>query len=113
MELPKVDAEVEEPDNEWLYESTRQWGDQLIHYLNYQGRTIERKRLVPGLRAVRERAGLSQKALGEMVGLSRRAIVNYERGEISRGRVTPETLHKLAGALGVPPRDLVGEPDVR
>ena len=101
IELPKVEADVEEPDDEWLYESHRDPGKQLIHYLRYQGRTFTRKRFVPGLRAARERAGLSQKDLGKLVGLGRHAIANYERGEIKRGRVQPEMLHKLAAALGV------------
>lgn len=49
------------------------------------------------LREIRERKGYSLGELAEMVGVSRRAIYGYERGEIDP---TPEVALKLEEALG-------------
>jgi transcriptional regulator with XRE-family HTH domain len=51
------------------------------------------------IREIRERSGLSQRALAERSGLSPNAISRIERGESSP---TVSSLHQLATALGVP-----------
>jgi transcriptional regulator with XRE-family HTH domain len=48
------------------------------------------------LREMRERAGLSQRALAEMVGMTQMSIFRIERGK--SGNV--ETLAKIAGVMG-------------
>ncbi len=60
------------------------------------------------LRLLRQRRGLSQRALARLCGLSANAI-----GLIERGTTSPSvsTLHRLALALGVPIADLFNEPD--
>jgi transcriptional regulator with XRE-family HTH domain len=52
----------------------------------------------------RRRAGLSQESLGFMASLHRTEISAIERGE---GVARIDTLIKLAGALSVPPGDLL------
>src|SRR5260370_37293220 len=52
------------------------------------------------IRAARERVGLTQEALGELVGLGRTSITNIERG---RQRMTVHTLLGLAPAAGEGP----------
>jgi transcriptional regulator with XRE-family HTH domain len=51
------------------------------------------------IRAMRRQQGLSQRALAASCGLSFNAISKIERGESSP---TVATLHRLAGALGIP-----------
>ena len=51
------------------------------------------------LRLHRKAAGLSQKELAEVAGLSRRGISDLERGV--RRRPYPATLRRLIGALGL------------
>jgi transcriptional regulator with XRE-family HTH domain len=51
------------------------------------------------LRVHRKAAGLSQKELAEVAGLSRRGISDLERGV--RRRPYPATLRRLIGALGL------------
>ncbi|MGI6252100.1 MAG: helix-turn-helix transcriptional regulator [Aminivibrio sp.] len=58
------------------------------------------------LRALRERAGLTQLELGEMVDMSRFAIIDYESG---RRSPTFETTRKLARALDCSLSDLDGD----
>jgi putative transcriptional regulator len=55
------------------------------------------ERLANGIKAEREKAALTQAALAEMVGVSRKTINTVENGVF-----TPSTLLalKLAGALG-------------
>jgi transcriptional regulator with XRE-family HTH domain len=59
------------------------------------------------VRAARERVGLTQEALGELVGLGRTSITNIERG---RQRMTVHTLFGLAAAVGEVPAALLPNP---
>ena len=56
------------------------------------------------IRAARERVGLTQEALGDLVGLGRTSITNIERG---RQRMTVHTLFGLADAVGEVPAALL------
>lgn len=58
------------------------------------------------LRACRNRADISQEALGEIASLRRTEIGLLERGEREPGL---STIIKLASALSVPLHELVGE----
>jgi len=60
------------------------------------------------VRQCRERVGLSQEALGEIIGLSRSSIVELEGG---RRKVDVTVLRALARALGTSPLGLFGEED--
>lgn len=53
-------------------------------------------------KALRQTAGLTQQALGNMAGTSLRAIAKYEAGEIDLGRIEVKTAIKLAVALKIP-----------
>ena len=53
-------------------------------------------------KALRKAAGLTQQALGDMAGTSRRAIAKYEAGDIDLGQIEVKTAIKLAAALGIP-----------
>src|SRR5262249_14124528 len=55
------------------------------------------------LRALREQRGWTRRELSELAGVSQEAIYTHERG---RKRPRPDTLRRLAGALGVSPADL-------
>jgi len=55
---------------------------------------------------MRRRAHLSQEQLAEKADLTTNYIGEIERAE---KKITLETLEKIAGALGVHVRDLVGE----
>jgi transcriptional regulator with XRE-family HTH domain len=57
------------------------------------------------IRAERIKAGLSQEQLAEKADLARNYIGNIERAEY---KVTVEVLVRIANALGVKVRDLVG-----
>ncbi|MGL3198811.1 MULTISPECIES: helix-turn-helix domain-containing protein [Curtobacterium] len=59
------------------------------------------------LRRLRSGAGLSQAALAERSGVSRRTIINLEAGDANVGLTT---LDQLAGALGSSFTDLVAAP---
>lgn len=59
------------------------------------------------LRAARQSAGLSQAALADASGISRRMIVALEQGDAN---VSLASLDKLAAALGVGFVDLVADP---
>ncbi len=48
--------------------------------------------------------GWSQEKLAEMSGIAATGVVRLEKGEISRPRIG--TLTKIAGALGIDPREL-------
>ena len=56
------------------------------------------------IRVARERVGLTQEALGQLVGLGRTSITNIERG---RQRMTVNTLFDVATALGEPAANLL------
>jgi transcriptional regulator with XRE-family HTH domain len=60
--------------------------------------------LLPGLRPARQCLGLTQRQLGARAGLGQGTVSKLERSE--RGAY-PQTLRKLAGALGVSPAYLV------
>jgi transcriptional regulator with XRE-family HTH domain len=60
------------------------------------------------LRRLRRRAGLSQVALAEASGISRRMIVNLEGGDTN---VSLSSLDRLAEALGVGFVQIVSDPD--
>ena len=59
---------------------------------------------LPGLRPARQRLGLTQRQLATRANLGQGTVSKLERSE--RGAY-PQTLQKLAVALGVPPADLV------
>ena len=67
---------------------------------------IERSRStpLPGLAALRRRRGLTQRQLGEISGVAHTTVQKLE--SLSRGAY-PQTLRKLAMALGVEPKDLL------
>lgn len=56
-----------------------------------------------GLRELRLNAVMTQKELAEKAGVSKQTVVMIESGRI---RPYPQTLRKLAEALGVPPTAL-------
>ena len=62
------------------------------------------------LRRLRQRAGLSQVALAQASGISRRMIVNLEGGETN---ISLSSLDHLAEALGARLVDLVSDPDAK
>jgi transcriptional regulator with XRE-family HTH domain len=65
-------------------------------------RTAPQPEPVTPLRAARTRAGLTQLQLAVKAGLHLATVAIAERG----ARMSPETLRKLAGALGVPSEEL-------
>jgi transcriptional regulator with XRE-family HTH domain len=60
---------------------------------------------LPGLAMHRRRHGLTQRELGELAGVAHTTVQRLE--SMSRGAY-PQTLRKLATALGIEPEDLVG-----
>jgi ribosome-binding protein aMBF1 (putative translation factor) len=61
---------------------------------------------LPGLRPARQRLGLTQRQLASRAGMAQGTITKLERME--RGAY-PQTLQKLAAALGVSPAELVDD----
>jgi len=61
---------------------------------------------MPTIRELRERRGLTLEALGQAVGSNRQQIWKLENGYT---RLTLDWMIKLAGPLGVEPKDLVPE----
>jgi len=59
---------------------------------------------LPGLAAHRRRRGLTQRQLGELASVAHTTVQRLE--SLSRGAY-PQTLHKLAFALGVAPEELL------
>ena len=59
------------------------------------------------VKSLRESKSLTQKQLGEQIGISRPTINLWERGKAKPTK--PETLEKLANALGVTVKDLIGD----
>lgn len=53
-------------------------------------------------KSIRKSAGLTQQALGDMAGASRRSIAKYESGEIDLGQIEVKTAIRLANALNIP-----------
>jgi transcriptional regulator with XRE-family HTH domain len=68
--------------------------------VRHSGRSIP----LPGLRAARQKAGLTQSELAELAGVARGTVHRLET--LKRGGY-PRTLRKLATALGVAPAQLV------
>ena len=60
---------------------------------------------LPALAAHRRRRGLTQRQLGEIAGVAHTTVQRLE--SLSRGAY-PQTIQKLALALGTEPADLVG-----
>ncbi len=60
---------------------------------------------LPALATHRRRRGLTQRHLGELAGVAHTTVQRLE--SLGRGAY-PQTLRKLAVALGVEPEDLVG-----
>ena len=69
----------------------------------HSGRSIP----LPGLRAARQKAGLTQNELAKLAGVGRGTVHRLET--LERGGY-PRTLRKLATALGVEPAQLVRDP---
>jgi transcriptional regulator with XRE-family HTH domain len=67
---------------------------------------MERSRstLLPGLAAHRRRRGLTQRQLGELADVAHTTVQRLE--SLSRGAY-PQTMQKLATALGVAPEELL------
>lgn len=61
------------------------------------------------IKTLRQQKGISQEALGELVGVKKAAINKYETGRVVN--IKRSTLQKLADALGVLPADLLDDPD--
>ncbi len=61
---------------------------------------------LPGLAAQRQRRGLTQRQLGELAGVAHTTVQQLE--SLRRGAY-PQTLRKLATALGVVPAELFHE----
>lgn len=53
-------------------------------------------------KALRKAARLTQQALGDMVGTSRRAIAKYEAEDIDLSQIEVKTAIKLSKALNIP-----------
>ncbi len=60
---------------------------------------------LPALAAHRRRRGLTQRQLGDLAGVAHTTVQRLE--SLSRGAY-PQTLRKLAVALGVEPEALIG-----
>jgi transcriptional regulator with XRE-family HTH domain len=63
-----------------------------------------RSTLLPGLAAHRYRRGLTQRQLGKLAGVAHTSVQRLE--SLKRGAY-PQTLRKLATALGVAPEELL------
>ena len=59
------------------------------------------------IKALRIAKGISQEALGEMVGVKKAAINKYEKGRVVN--IKRSTLQRLAIALNVKPADLLDD----
>lgn len=78
-----------------LHKKNQQRPDVLVH-------------MADNVRRLRQRAGLSQQALADAASLSRRMLVNIEKGDVN---VSLNTLDRLADALGVLFYALIAPPD--
>ena len=68
------------------------------------------KRFGQRVRVLRELTGLSQEALAAKAGIHRTYMGGIERGERN---ICLRNIIRLAEALGVPPRNLFGEAEVK
>jgi len=59
--------------------------------------------IASSLKALRKMRGMTQQQVSDLTGLSRTSITNIENG---RQSVTPESVKKIARALGYKPRVL-------
>jgi transcriptional regulator with XRE-family HTH domain len=62
---------------------------------------------LPRLRELRLREALSQRDLAELAGVAHTTVVRLEAGDRN---ANPSTVRKLAAALKVKPRELMGQP---
>jgi transcriptional regulator with XRE-family HTH domain len=62
--------------------------------------------LLPGLRQVRQRSGLTQRELSELAGIGKSTIWELEVG---RRGAYPQTVRRLTKALATEVTDLIGE----
>ena len=60
---------------------------------------------LPRLKALRRRAGLTQRGLAARAGLTHSTVAFLETGKHA---ALPSTVRKLAAALGIPPEELTG-----
>jgi transcriptional regulator with XRE-family HTH domain len=67
---------------------------------------MERSRstLLPGLAAHRRKKGLTQRQLGELAGVTHTTVQQLES---LKRRAYPQTMQKLATALGIAPEELL------
>ncbi|AOF89582.1 helix-turn-helix family protein [Sinorhizobium sp. RAC02] len=84
-----------------------QYRDDMSNILHSQERGDVLAHVSGNLRRLRQAAGLSQAALAEASGISRRMIVALEGGDAN---ISLSSLDKLAGAIGVGFVDLVRDP---
>lgn len=80
----------------------------MSNILHSQGRGDVLAHVSGNLRRLRQAAGLSQIALAEASGISRRMIIAVEAGDAN---ISLSSLDKLAAAMGVGFVDLVRDPD--
>ncbi|QRM54423.1 XRE family transcriptional regulator [Sinorhizobium sp. BG8] len=81
----------------------------MSNILHSQGRGDVLAHVSGNLRRLRQEAGLSQTALAQASGISRRMIVAVEKGDAN---ISLSSLDKLAAAIGVGFVDLVRDPTV-
>ena len=62
------------------------------------------------IKMYRTKKGLTQEALGELVGVQKSAIAKYENGRVVN--IKKDVLQKLGAALGVSPAKLLDDPEV-
>ena len=62
--------------------------------------------LLPGLRRLRLEAALTQRELAERAGVTPHTVSDLEQQLV---KARPSTMRKLAAALHVEPRDLMGD----
>lgn len=60
------------------------------------------------IKKYRKEKGLTQEALGELVGVQKSAIAKYENGRVVN--IKRSVLQKLGEALGVSPAELLDDP---
>lgn len=68
---------------------------------------FDRRGKVTALKHFRDKAGLSQEAVAEAAGISRRQYIRYETGESDLGNAAAKAVDSVASALGVTPDKLL------
>ena len=61
------------------------------------------------IKFLRTRKGMTQEELGNAIGVKKAAVNKYETGRVVN--IKRSTLQKLADVLGVPPAQLLDDPD--